>query len=291
MTIAGVELIGEEISNVGRFMVIGGLAVIIMSMAKAGFGGSIGLLAMPLMIYAVGGGNEKTSLAMGVFLPILIATDYMNVVVWWRKWRWGVVGRLLPGAVMGIVIAWAALSFMGFGGAVVTQQAKADRAMAEALMKLGVGVISLGFVTIRSIQAIRSRQIAFRPVMWQSTIAGGIAGVTSTMAHSAGPVTSMYLLPQNLGKNAYVATTVLYYFIGNQMKLVPYIHLKLINETSLKLGLALLPAVPVGVVLGRWLAKKVNEKVFSVVVYSLLALAGVDLCRGAIMSLSASGAQ
>ena len=282
MTIAGVELIGPEIANVSVFLVFGGLSVLILSMAKAGFGGSIGLLAVPMMIYAVG---DKTSLATGLFLPILIAADYMNVIVWWRKWRWGVVARLLPGAAVGIVIAWIALHQMGFGGDVLTAQAQAGRATADAWMKMAVGVISLSFVAIRIIQALRAKQLAFRPVMWQSAITGGTAGVTSTFAHAAGPVTSMYLLPQHLGKDAYVATTALYYFIANQLKLAPYIHLKLINRESLLLGLALVPAVPVGVVLGRWLAKIVNEKVFGAIVYSLLALAGVDLCKRAVTEL------
>lgn len=282
MTIAGVELIGQEVPNVWMFLTFGALSVLIISMAKAGFGGSIGLLAVPMMIYAVG---DQTSLATGLFLPILIAADYMNIVVWWRKWRWGVVLRLLPGAALGIAIAWIALHQMGFGEEIVTEQAGTSRAAADAWMKMAVGVISLSFVMIRIIQALRSKQLAFRPVMWQSTIAGGAAGVTSTFAHAAGPVISMYLLPQQLGKNSYVGTTALYYFIANQMKLAPYIHLKLITARSLLLGLTLVPAVPIGVVLGRWLARRVNEKVFNVIVYSLLGLAGFDLCKQAVQKL------
>jgi len=283
VTVFGVDLIGGQVPDVTTYLVLGGLAVMIMSMAKAGFGGSIGLLAIPLMTYATGG---KASLGVALFLPILIATDYMNIIVWWRQWRWPVAARLLPGAVLGVLIAWAALHWMGFGQQAGSNRAEADRAIADAVMKLGIGVISLSFVTIRAIQAIRSRQMVFRPVMWQSTVAGGIAGVTSTFAHAAGPVTAMYLLPQQLGKNAYVATTVLYYFIGNQIKLAPYIHLNLINRESLLLGLALVPVVPVGVILGRWLAKKINEKIFGAIVYSLLTLTGFDLCLKAIMSLT-----
>ncbi len=282
MTIAGVELIGPEVANVSAFLIFGGLSVLIMAMAKGGFGGSIGLLAVPIMIYAVG---AETSRGVGLMLPILIATDYMNIIVWWRQWRWKIVARLLPGAVVGIVVAWIVLHQMGFGGGDVSEQATASRAAADAWMKMGIGVISLSFVTIRLIQAFRSRKLAFRPVMWQSTVAGGIAGVTSTFAHAAGPVTAMYLLPQNLGKNAYVSTTVLYYWIGNQLKLAPYIHMKLINTESLLLGLVLVPVVPVGVLLGRWLSQRVNEKVFNMIVYTLLGLTGVDMCRKAVVAL------
>jgi len=275
--------ISEIVPDLTQFLLLGGLAVMVLSMAKAGFGGSVGLLSVPLMIYAVGG--QKASLATGLMLPILIATDYMNMLAWWRRWRWSIVWPLLPGAVIGVVIAWVALAQMGFGGEVVGEQAQADRAMANAVMKLSIGAICLVFVGIRSIQALRAKPLAFRPVLWQSSIAGMVAGGTSTVAHAAGPVTAMYFLPQQLGKEAYVATTVMYYWIGNQIKLAPYLHLGLINRSSLVVGLLLVPAVPVGVVLGRYLAGKVSERVFSSIVYVLLALTGVDMCVKSLMYL------
>ncbi|MHC4985131.1 MAG: TSUP family transporter, partial [Planctomycetota bacterium] len=179
---------------------------------------------------------------------------------------------------------WVALYWMGFGDG-ATDEMASQKKMADALMKLVIGVICLSFVTIRAIQAFRSKPMAFRPVMWQSTAAGMTAGATSTFAHAAGPVTAMYLLPQRLGKNAYVATTVLYYWIGNQIKLVPYISLDLINTKTLLMGLVLVPAVPIGVVLGKTLSKRVNEKVFGGIVYTLLALTGFDMCRKALTFL------
>jgi uncharacterized protein len=281
VTLFGVELVAGDGQDLARFLILGGLAVLIVSMAKGGFGGSIGLLSVPIMIYAVG---DKTSLATGLFLPILIATDYMNMIVWWRQWRWRVVAKLLPGAVIGVAVAWAALHAMGYGDG-ASEATAGRKQMADALMKLTIGVICLAFVTIRAIQALRSKPMAFRPVMWQSTAAGLTAGATSTFAHAAGPVTAMYLLPQQLGKNAYVATTVFYYWIGNQIKLAPYISLGLISRKSLLMGLVLVPAVPVGVVLGKYLSKRVNEKTFSAIVYTLLGLAGIDMCRKAIMYL------
>ena len=99
-----------------------------------------------------------------------------------------------------------------------------------------------------------------------------------SVAHAAGPVTAMYLLPQHLGKDTYVATTVIYYWIANQLKLAPYLALGMINRESLLMGVALVPAVPVGVLLGRYFAGKINEKVFTAIVYILLAMAGVDMC-------------
>jgi len=127
--------------------------------------------------------------------------------------------------------------------------------------------------------------MVFRPVWWQATGVGSVAGFTSTLAHAAGPVTTMYMLPQRLSKEQYVATTVLYYWIGNQLKLPVYVAMNMVNRKSLLVGLVLLPAVPVGAWLGKYLAKRISQKVFTAIVYTLLAGAGVYLCKDAIQAL------
>jgi len=99
----------------------------------------------------------------------------------------------------------------------------------------------------------------------------------------------MYLLPQGMPKERYVPTTVLFYFIANQIKLIPYFMLALISVESLKTGLVLLPAVPVGVILGKLLANRISQNVFLVIVYTLLGLAGLHLGYGAINKLWLGG--
>ena len=99
----------------------------------------------------------------------------------------------------------------------------------------------------------------------------------------------MYLLPQGMPKERYVPTTVLFYFIANQIKLVPYFALNLVTKESLMTGLVLLPAVPVGVILGKLLAKRISQRVFFVIVYTLLGLAGIHLCYGAVNKLWLGG--
>jgi len=43
---------GTGIENVWMFLLLGSVSAMLVSMAKAGFGGSIGILSMPLMVYA-----------------------------------------------------------------------------------------------------------------------------------------------------------------------------------------------------------------------------------------------
>jgi len=250
------------------FLILGSLAAMLSSAAKAGFGGSIGLLAVPLMIYACRG---NAMLANGIFLPLLIFCDYFAMYSWWRKWNPHAVVLLLPGAVIGVAVGWAALWAIRRLGA----QDQTDKA--NAALMLSIGVIAIGFVILQAARALRANPIRFRPVLWQATGIGAAAGLTSTLAHVGGPFVSMYMLPQGMPKGRFVASTVLYYWIGNQIKLVPYFALGMIHTQSLGASVSLLPAVIAGVALGVFLHRRVGEKQFTGLVYVLLAMAGAQM--------------
>jgi len=247
------------------FLILGSLAAMLISAAKAGFGGSMGLLAVPIMIYACRG---DAMLANGIFLPLLIFCDYFAMCSWWRKWNRRAVALLVPGAVIGVAMGWAALWAIRRLGV----QDRTDKA--NAALMLSIGLIAVGFVILQAARALRANPIRFRPVLWQATGIGAAAWLTSTLAHAAGPVISMYMLPQAMPKGRFVASTVLYYWIGNQIKLVPYFALGLIHTESLGASVSLLPAVIAGVALGVFLHHRIGDKQFTGLVYVLLGLAG-----------------
>ena len=66
------SLIPPQVQNVAAFLLLGGLSAMLVSAAKAGFGGTIGVLSLPIMVYAYGG---NAMLAAGTTLPLLVATD------------------------------------------------------------------------------------------------------------------------------------------------------------------------------------------------------------------------
>ncbi|HUT57122.1 MAG TPA: sulfite exporter TauE/SafE family protein [Phycisphaerae bacterium] len=273
MTALGWTLLPDTIQNVPLFIVLGSMAALLISGAKGGFGGSVGLLSVPMMIYACGGAAsaESARLAAGIMLPVLIACDMVAMASWWRQWAWRPVWLMLPGAIVGMAAggaAFAAFAKMEAGG-----QAKA----ANAVLMMGIGVIALGFVAIQAVRMLRTRPLAFRPVFWQGTCFGLAAGFTSTLAHAAGPITTMYLLPQRMPKAQYVATTVLYYWMGNLMKLGVYIPMRRLDRTSLAASLIFMPAVVVGTLMGVVLHRRIGQRSFDMIVYALLSLAGLKL--------------
>jgi len=259
------SLAPAELHNPALFLAVGSVAAMLFSMAKAGFGGSVGLLAVPLMIFACGG-NSK--LAIGIMLPILIAADYVAFAVWLGKWNLRAVWMLLPGAAVGIGAGWAILH------ALSELRAAGGADAANAWLKLGVGAIALSFVALHVVRSARGKPLMFRPVLWQGSVAGGAAGVSSTLAHAAGPIVAMYMLPQQMPKGQYVASTALFFWIANQGKLIPYFAEGMIDTHTLGAGLLLLPAIAAGGLLGKLLHNRVNQAQFNAVVYGLLALAG-----------------
>jgi uncharacterized membrane protein YfcA len=277
------SFIPPEVSNVALFLALGSVSAMLFSMAKSGFGGSVGMLGVPIMIFACGG---KTSLAMGILLPILIAADYVAVASWLGKWSWRPVLLLLPGMVAGVGAGWALLHILaGLEAATGRNPLGGPKGLTDQWLKLGVGVVALVFVALQAIRSLRGRPLAFRPVFWQASAAGVAAGFTSTISHAAGPIVAMYMLPQQMPKGRYVATTALCYWIGNQIKLVPYFAEGMINTNTLLAGVALVPGVVVGAVLGIVLHKRVDARQFTGIVYVLLALAGAELCYKGLTAL------
>jgi len=263
------SFIPPGIDNVAAFLALGSLSAILFSMAKAGFGASSAMLAVPLMIFACAG---DVRLATGILLPILIAADYVAVISWLGKWDRRAVWMLLPGTVLGIAAGWATIHLLGRLDASGSQQ------LTNAWLKLGVGLIALAFVALQAVRSIRGRPLAFRPDLRHGALAGTAAGLTSTLAHAAGPIVGMYMLPQQMPKGRYVASTALYFWIANQLKLAPYLAERMINTETLGAGLVLLPAIAAGAALGILLHKKVGQRHFTGIVYTLLAVAGVGLC-------------
>jgi uncharacterized membrane protein YfcA len=230
------------------------------------------------MVYACGG---IATLALGLMLPILIAADYVAVVSWWRTWRIRTVAVLLPGVLVGTAMAWGTVHLVQrFGG-------DGGQALSEAYLKIGIGGIALAFVALQLVRLFAGRPITFRPVLWQASMAGTVAGFTSTLGHAAGPVAAMYLLPQRMPKGRFVATTALLFWCINQIKVPFYLQLGWINSTSLWAGTLLLPAIVVGAALGIFLHRRVGARQFTGIVYTLLAIAGGHLIYKGIASLAA----
>lgn len=243
------------------------IAVIFTGISKAGFGGGVGVIATPLLALTM-----PVADAAALMLPLLICADVMTVSHYREQYSQPIIKTLLPGAILGIVLG--ALFFN-----LLSQN--------EALIKSGVGIIAIGFVLFQLSKRVLFTQLqAYAPTRLAGSVIGVVSGFTSTLAHVGGPPFAIYVLPQNLPRNLFVGTTAVFFLTVNMIKLIPYGWLGLLRTGNLIATILLIPIIFIGVRLGVWMNKRVNQTLFNRVVYSLLFLTGIQLIAGrSILSL------
>jgi len=237
-------------------------AFILTGISKGGFASGGGNLTVPLLSLAI-----PAQQAAGIALPMLCAMDVSGLSALWGKWSKREMVAMLPGAVLGI-----ALGGLAFG------------AMPERAVKGVIGGISLVFLARALWQKTRRTPPAhMQPSRLRGGFWGMCSGFTSTIAHAGGPPAAIYLYPLGLERQKLAATTVVFFGLVNYVKLIPYWLLGELNVENLLTALVLLPLAPAGVYLGIWMAKRVNDRVYYRLIYTLLLVTGVKLTWDAVM--------
>lgn len=243
-----------------------GFSLFLMGMNKGGF--PVGSIALPVLILVWPSQAQSAREAVGFMLPMLCVMDVTAMLFYWRHAQWRQLIFLIPATMAGIVAA--SFLFVSDEGALI---AVSDRAL-----KLLIGSLGVLFVLYFMVKKWILRYLhPSRPNWVKGSVFGFTAGVTSTLAHAAGPVMQMYFLPQQMEKKAFAGTSCAFSWIGNLMKLVPFILLGRIHPANLKLGLTLLPVIPFGVALGWWLTHKTEQKHYTVLIYTVLFVTSVSL--------------
>ena len=242
------------------------LATLLVGVAKAGFGGGVGVVATPLVALAM-----PVPEAAALMLPILIGTDVFTVGQYRRNLSRPDLVLLLPAAVVGVVVG--ALAFDLF----------TDH---ERALEMAVGLLALSFVGWRLLapRLLPRIQGAVAPSPLWGAVLGAIGGFGSTLAHAGGPPITIYLLPRRLERHRFVGTIAWFFFVLNLVKLIPYGILGLLSLQRLSLALAMLPLAWLGTWLGVRLLGAIDERLFTRLVTLLLTLTGLQLLIGADLS-------
>lgn len=245
------------------FYVTAFLAVLISGISKGGFGGGLGILAVPLMALTVGPVQ-----AAAIMLPILCFMDLIGL--WAYRGRWDAVSLriLLPAAMVGIL-----LGTFSFG------------MLSADAVRLLLGLIAVGFVLYYWLSPARSGLQAASHNLVSGGFWGTVAGYTSFVAHAGGPPIQVYLLPRQPDKTLYQATTVVFFIVVNYVKLVPYALLGQFSAPNLWAAASLLPVACFGMWLGIWLHDKVPVRLFFRLCYAFLLLTGLKLLYDGLMAL------
>lgn len=235
------------------FWAVAVIAVIITGISKGGFGG-LALLAVPLMALVI-----SPVQAAGIMLPILIVMDWVSVWSYRKHWDKRVLLLTLPGAVVGIVAGGLLAGYVD-----------------DQFVRVCVGFVAVAFPLYVFFKPKGQASLAkgSKPL---GSVAGIVAGFTSFIAHAGGPPFQAYAIPQGLEKRTYAGTSVMFFFVVNMVKVVPYAMLGQFDATNVKTSLILIPLAPVGVLLGVWLVKQIDQQLFFRIIYGLIFCVGLKL--------------
>ena len=241
------------------FVTIAVIAVLVVGLSKAGLLGGLGVVGVPLLTLVMAPRE-----AAGMMLPVLLCMDAVAIWMYRKECDWSLIRIMLPGAAAGTLVGWGLWAVVS-----------------DAFVLLMVGVVTLLFV-IDAILPLRKKLEGLPPSRPWGVFWGSIAGFTSFISHTGGPPFQIYTLPRRLPPAVYAGTTAFFFAIVNTAKLVPYYFLGQLNVQNLTLSAVLAPVGLVGVLIGVYLVRRIDAKLFYRIAYWLVFLLALKLvCDGA----------
>jgi uncharacterized membrane protein YfcA len=230
------------------------IVALLIGFSKGGMGAALAILATPLLSQVM-----PVADAIGLSLPLLLIADAFAIWMFWNTWDWRYIKLMLPPAVIGIAIGTALLV-----------------SLPDDVMRRVLGIFTLLFVIYKLVG--NDYIVAhYRPRPWHAVIAGGVSGLGSALANTGAPPYTAYMLLQNLQPTIFVGTTTLFFALVNAIKLPGLILAGRFHIESILTVAWVIPLLPVGVWLGRWLVKRINALAFERFMLATLFVASMAL--------------
>lgn len=234
------------------WLAVGALGI---GFSKAGFPG---VSMLHVVLYALVFGSLEST---GVLLPMLVIGDICAIQFFGQKADWGHVRRLLPPTLVGILFGWMLMGILD-----------------EGIFKFVVATIILALACVQVWRLWKPGAFDnFPHTTWFALLLGLLAGLTTMLANAAGPVVALYLLAVNLPKWELIGTSAWLFFVLNVLKLPLSYQLDLINAETLRIDLMLAPAIPIGMLAGRWLVHRVSQKLFNTILLAFTVIMAIRL--------------
>lgn len=227
--------------------------------SKTGIAG-LGILAVALFTIIF-----PARLSTGIVLPILIVGDIVAVAHYRRNAVWSYLLRLIPWAVLGVILGYFALG-------------RLDSLLVGKLIGGVLLVITLlQFWRMRSTSSVEHAGEALQHNYWLAALVGILAGFFTMVSNASGPIMIIYLLAMGLPKMEFMGTSSWYYLLLNTAKLPFSYDLGLITPESLLFGLMMAPFVVVGGLVGYQILRRLNQRVFEQLALVLTLIAALRL--------------
>jgi uncharacterized membrane protein YfcA len=200
----------------------------------------------------------------GLVLLLFLVGDVVALRAYTRFTDWTVLRRLAPAVAVGI--ATGALFLL---------------VAADLAVRRTIGVILLVLVVVAAAQRGRRRGDDDVPGPSSSLMmsTGTISGFTSMVANAGGAILSLYLLRLRLPVMVFLGTTAWFFFVINVVKVPISLGLGLLDWSTARATVVLSPAVVVGALAGRAVARRLSWETFEWVILIVTFAAALNLVR------------
>lgn len=226
-----------------------------LGLSKAGFPG-LSIINVFIIAELFGAKNS-----VGIILPLLIACDFAVYPLFRKFASWRQAAHLFPPVIVGVIIGWQLLGTID-----------------ETAARRTLGAI---VIIMLALQLLRNHRAGFlenlpnsRLFYWGSGLGMGVA---TTLANAAGPVYGIYGLVRKMPKEEFLGISARLFLFVNLFKVPFNAQLEIITAETLKLDLALLPGILIGVLIGKTLVVKIPQDAFNWLIIAFTLLAGLRL--------------
>jgi uncharacterized protein len=235
-------------------------AVTLYGLSKGGFAG-VSLLSLPLMSLIMSPVQAAT-----ILLPVLLVQDVITITSYRKTWDGKTLWALMPGALVGMLLAWLTAAFVSQG-----------------LVKLAVGLIAMvfclnaWFLAPSRIPIVGATRMLEPHNRWLGGVLGFCSGYTSFVVHAGGPPYLLYTVPRLPTKEVLAGTMGIMFAVLNALKVPPYLSLGQFTQDNMLAAAALMPVAIIANLAGVWLLQRISAAMFYRIITMLTFGIGIAL--------------
>lgn len=233
---------------------IAAISAFLLGLTKAGIKG---IDVMVVIGFALVFGAK---ISTGVLMPLLMVGDLFAINYYKRHVHWPSILKLIPWMILGVLMG-------NYGG----------KSVPEYFFTYGMAAIILFSVIMMYYWDTKKEHTVPTNKSFAASM-GILAGISTMIGNLASAFSNIYFLAMRFQKNKFIGTAAWLFFITNLIKLPLHVFSwETVNQHSIQKSIVLVPFVIVGLIIGAYLVKRIQNDSYRKMILLFTALGGILL--------------